>query len=238
MNEGPPIAARGALSDDDRMGAPRCTERTIGMLGDRRLPPAHGDERAILLGWLDWLRATVHRKCDRLSDEAARLRLIPSSELSVASLVSHLRWAEWYWFERCFLGRTSGSDDSTGGWGGGSEPVQDLLSAYEQQCTRSRAIAEEHELSTRWRHTRLKASTSFRFDGFWLMSSRRPRGTLGTWISCGKRPTEPGATDSRMSAHAAECADRKAGPSLTGNQPPTFTIAASRTLLSGQWLDR
>jgi uncharacterized damage-inducible protein DinB len=146
VNEGPPIAARGALSDDDRMGAPRCTERTIGMLGDRRLPPAHGDERAILLGWLDWLRATVHRKCDRLSDEAARLRLIPSSELSVASLVSHLRWAEWYWFERCFLGRTSGSDDSTGGWGGGSEPVQDLLSAYEQQCTRSRAIAEQHEL--------------------------------------------------------------------------------------------
>jgi hypothetical protein len=96
VNEGPPIAARGALSDDDRMGAPRCTERTIGMLGDRRLPPAHGDERAILLGWLDWLRATVHRKCDGLSDEAAvngQFAVPSGGQLKVPTLRGDLSWS-------------------------------------------------------------------------------------------------------------------------------------------------
>lgn len=79
------------------------------MSTDRRFPPPQGDERAVTLGWLDWQRATVPRKCAGLGDAEARRRVLPTSELTVASLVGHLRWVEWHWFERSSLGGSSGT---------------------------------------------------------------------------------------------------------------------------------
>lgn len=58
-------------------------------------------------------RATVHRKCEGLSDEVAYQRPIPASALSVASVVAHLRWVESHWFERSFLGRESPQGTAT-----------------------------------------------------------------------------------------------------------------------------
>lgn len=61
---------------------------------NRQFPPAGGDERSILVAWLEWQRATVHRKCAGLDDHATHERTIASSELTIASglpLVS-LRW--------------------------------------------------------------------------------------------------------------------------------------------------
>ena len=43
--------------------------RLLTMSIDRRFPPPRGDERAVTLGWLDWQRATVHRKCEGLGAE-------------------------------------------------------------------------------------------------------------------------------------------------------------------------
>jgi uncharacterized damage-inducible protein DinB len=113
---------------------------------ERSFPPAQADEREIFLGWLDWQRATVHRKCAGLNNEAAYQRPIPASALSVASVVSHLRWVEWHWFERSFLGREPASGDRNGGWDVGRAPLSDLLSAYAEQCVRSREIVDRHEL--------------------------------------------------------------------------------------------
>ena len=113
---------------------------------ERQFPPARGDERAVTLGWLDWQRATVHRKCAGLDDEAARRQAVPTSELTVASVVSHLRWVEWGWFERSFVGRPAHEGNQAGGWAVDPAPLDELLEAYAAQCARSRAIVEKHDL--------------------------------------------------------------------------------------------
>ena len=117
--------------------------RLLTMSTERRFPPPRGDERAVTLGWLDWQRATVHRKSEGLGDSDARRQVLPTSELTVASLVTHLRWTEWHWFERSFLGAPA--RDASLDWIVGSEALDELLEAYEAQCARSRTIVEQHD---------------------------------------------------------------------------------------------
>lgn len=111
---------------------------------DRSFPPALGDERAVLGGWLDFQRATVHRKCAGLTDEAAWSRPVAASPLSVAAVVAHLRWTEWHWLERSFLGASP--EDHGGGWDVEPGRLADLLDEYAGQCERSRAIVADHAL--------------------------------------------------------------------------------------------
>jgi uncharacterized damage-inducible protein DinB len=112
---------------------------------ERALPPPEGDEREVLVGWLNWQRGTVHRKCAGIAQEAAHSRLVGSSALTVASVISHLRWAEWHWFERSFLGEGSGAEgDTDGGWEVADVSVDDLLRSYAEQCARSQRIIEAH----------------------------------------------------------------------------------------------
>src|SRR3712207_1460598 len=84
-------------------------------------PPYVADERTQLVGWLDLQRAIVHWKCEGLSDEDAHRALLPTSPLvTVAGLVSHLRWVEHGWFESAFLGQPDASpstdDDEDAEW--------------------------------------------------------------------------------------------------------------------------
>lgn len=107
----------------------------------------------MLTGWLDWQRATVRLKCEGLSDVDARRTLVPTSPLmSVAGLVSHLRWVEYGWLEVSFLGRTdrrtsarSGSDPDAD-WRADGVPLARLLDDYDAQCARSREIVAAHDL--------------------------------------------------------------------------------------------
>ena len=85
----------------------------------------------------------MHRKCAGLGDSEARRQVLPTSELTVASLVTHLRWTEWHWFERSFLGAPA--RDASLDWVVGSEPLDELLDAYDAQCARSRTIVEQHD---------------------------------------------------------------------------------------------
>src|SRR5262245_35072737 len=71
----------------------------------RERPPFVGEERAQLVGWLDVQRAIVMWKCEELSEEDAHRSVLPASPLmTVAGLISHLRWVEHTWFEVLFLG--------------------------------------------------------------------------------------------------------------------------------------
>jgi hypothetical protein len=71
----------------------------------RDRPPFVADERTQLVGWLDLQRNIAFWKCDGLSDADAHRVVLPSSPLmTVAGLVSHLRWTEHTWFEVSFLG--------------------------------------------------------------------------------------------------------------------------------------
>jgi hypothetical protein len=57
---------------------------------DEKSEPAEGDERAVLLGWLDFHRRTLAEKCAGLTDAQLVDRSAPPSPLSLLGLVRHL----------------------------------------------------------------------------------------------------------------------------------------------------
>ena len=71
---------------------------------DREDPPLLGSERATLVSFLDWHRATLALKCEGLSDDQLRRQSMPPSTLSLLGLVRHLAEVERTWFRRVLAG--------------------------------------------------------------------------------------------------------------------------------------
>jgi uncharacterized damage-inducible protein DinB len=124
----------------------------------RERPPFVADERTQLIGWLDLQRALVRWKCEGLSESDARRVALPTSPLmTVAGLVSHLRWTEDCWFEVLFLGNRTGNPQFEGDvedadfLAPGASLAQ-LLDDYERQCARSNEIVAAHSLDEQGRH--------------------------------------------------------------------------------------
>jgi uncharacterized damage-inducible protein DinB len=65
--------------------------------GNRTDPPETGDERATLVGFLNWQRQTTEWKCRGLSADELRVRPIPSTNISLLGLVRHLADVEAGW---------------------------------------------------------------------------------------------------------------------------------------------
>jgi hypothetical protein len=117
--------------------------------------PPTWDERVTLATFLDYVRATVHVKCEGVSPEHARSAPLPGSPLTTMSgLVSHLRWAEYYWFQVVFQG-----EEDEGPWTeedpdremriGAETPLPLLLADYEAQCARYRELGASRDLDDR-----------------------------------------------------------------------------------------
>jgi uncharacterized damage-inducible protein DinB len=118
-----------------------------------RRPPGVADERTQLLGWLDLQRSLVRWKCAGLSEEDARRSVLPPSPLmTMAGLVSHLRWTEHCWFEVLFLGTPAEAnpqfrdEPEDGDWRVADVPLAELLDEYDRQWTRSNEIVAAHAL--------------------------------------------------------------------------------------------
>ena len=102
--------------------------------------------------------AIVHLKCEGLSDEDAHRAVLPSSPLmTVAGIVSHLRWVEHLWFEVVFLGGQAvgpgldeGPEDADMMVPG--VPLARLLADYARQCAVSSEITAAHPLDEPGRH--------------------------------------------------------------------------------------
>lgn len=122
-------------------------------------PPLVADERTQLVGWLDMQRAIIQWKCEGLSEEDAHRPVLPGSPLmTMAGLVSHVRWTEHCWFEVLFLGRDSAGNPAF------DETVEDadmrvegaslarLLDEYERQCQVSNEIIAAHSLDDVGKH--------------------------------------------------------------------------------------
>jgi hypothetical protein len=110
------------------------------------------------MGWYDLQRAIIHLKCSELSEADAHRSLLPTSPLmTVAGVVSHLRWAEQLWFEMVFLNRPmagpgfDGVEDSEMMVDG--VPLAELLDAYAAQCAVSNEIIAAHSLDETGRYT-------------------------------------------------------------------------------------
>ena len=127
-------------------------------------PPYVGDERSLLMGWYDLQRSIVVWKCEGLSDADAHRSLLPTSPLmTVAGIVSHLRWAEQTWFEVLLLGMPDdgpqfGDDPEDGDMIVDGIPLTQLLDEYTAQCARSNEIIAEHSLDTVGRHPGYQSS--------------------------------------------------------------------------------
>jgi uncharacterized damage-inducible protein DinB len=133
----------------------------------RTRPALTADERTQLLGWLDMNRAIILWKCEGLSDEDAHRAVLPASPLmTMAGLVSHLRWVEHCWFEVLLLNRPS-----TGSPQFLDEPedadmmvdgiaLTQLVADYEQQCLTSNEIAAEHGLDDVGRNPDFRAGAA------------------------------------------------------------------------------
>lgn len=112
----------------------------------RLRPAGDGDERTQLLGWLNLQRAIVHHKCEGLDDVAAHRPLVPTSPLmTVAGLVSHLRWVEHCWFEVLFLGGPAEANPQFGEEADADfrvdgVPLAQLLEEYARQCATSESV--------------------------------------------------------------------------------------------------
>jgi uncharacterized damage-inducible protein DinB len=118
---------------------------------ERQRPPFEGDERTLLMGFYNLQRDIVRWKCEGVSNEDAHRVVIPTSPLmTVAGLISHLRWAEQVWFEVLLLGGAADgppfqepedSDMMVDGI-----PLSQLLEEYRRQCETSDRIIAENAL--------------------------------------------------------------------------------------------
>lgn len=121
-------------------------------LSERVDPPMAADERTMLLAWLDWHRATVHRKCADLAADLSSAAPLPSSPMStIGGIVSHLRWVEAFWFDVVMLNQPDAApysaEDPDGEFRAGARrPLDELLTEYAAQCERSREITSHLEL--------------------------------------------------------------------------------------------
>ena len=77
----------------------------IGDMTDTRTdPPYVAPEKAMLVAWLDWHRATLLVKCEALTDQQLRTRSVPPSTMSLLGLVRHLADVERGWHRRTLEG--------------------------------------------------------------------------------------------------------------------------------------
>ena len=119
-----------------------------------------GDERTVLESFLDFHRAMVLRKLRGVSDPDAAQRLVPSAT-TLAGLVKHLTLVERNWFA-CLLDPglvnaylTSEEDAAASFALTDADTIDQLATAYQEQCARSRELAARFDLDHAVPHPQL-----------------------------------------------------------------------------------
>jgi uncharacterized damage-inducible protein DinB len=121
--------------------------------------PARWDERAVLTTMLAYVRDTVHLKCAGLSDEQGRRAPLPGSPLTtISSLVSHLRWIEYYWIRVILIGEpdqmpVTEEDPDAEMRLGLSVPLERLLAEYRATCDQLTDLVAPLDLGTESKST-------------------------------------------------------------------------------------
>ena len=117
----------------------------------RPKPPLAADEATTLLGWLDFLRATVAWKCSGLDSAALRLA-VGASSMTLGGLLKHLAAVEDSHFAEWLLGRPPGPPwdsvdwdaDPDWAWSSSADDApEQLFTLWHQACDRSRRIVQE-----------------------------------------------------------------------------------------------
>jgi len=131
--------------------------------------PAQFDERTILVQMLHYAQDTAVLKVSGLSEELARTAPLPGSPLmSPANILNHLRWVERSWVNGDLFG---GEDD--GPWTdenpdaefeeGSTLPLAEVVSRYEEEAARTRAVFAEVDLDMVRRNERRRQPVTARW---------------------------------------------------------------------------
>jgi hypothetical protein len=112
---------------------------------DREEPADDADERTLLVGWLEFHRATLARKCAGLSDDLLRRCPVPPSTLSMIGLVRHVTEIERLYIRHGFAGEPISpllyvTDDEPDGDFDLRDDVRGSLAAWHEHV----AAAREH----------------------------------------------------------------------------------------------
>ncbi|MET0766261.1 MAG: DUF664 domain-containing protein [Aeromicrobium sp.] len=113
-------------------------------------------------------------KVEGLSDADGYGSLLSTSpRITIASLVSHLRWTERGWFAATFPHPASGHlpTDEGGGWEFSREPLHKQVDAYEAECPLSRRVVASLDLGTMQEVTLILGSRCSHLSSFWLSAS-------------------------------------------------------------------
>lgn len=113
-------------------------------------PPAAVGEAATLLGFLEFLRASLEWKCSGL-DTAALHRRLPGhpSEMTLGGMLKHLAFVEFWWFEAVALGEPASEPWVSADWdadpdwdwhSAAQDSAEDLRAVWSAQVARSRQI--------------------------------------------------------------------------------------------------
>lgn len=110
-------------------------------------------------------RAIIQWKCDGLSEADAHRSVLPASPyMTMAGVLSHLRWVEHLWFEVILMGRPAvgprfeGPEDADMMVEG--VPLAQLLAEYERQCVVSNEIVTARSLDEVGLHPDFRASAA------------------------------------------------------------------------------
>jgi uncharacterized protein DUF664 len=132
----------------------------LGTMTVRNFPAPDADERVLLEAWLDYYRDTLLAKCAGLTPQQLTDRSCPPSTMSLIGLVRHLSE-----MERCYVHRLADgslplryvTDASPDGDFDDVAPVAtgDDLTAYAQDCARSREVTGGRPLDRHLRWTYL-----------------------------------------------------------------------------------
>lgn len=122
------------------------------MTADYDALPRNADERTTLIGFLEWQRATLARKCEGLTADQLRERAAAPATLSLLGLVRHLTDVERGWFRRTLALEDiqdvySSEADPDGDFNNTEEnPVEEVFSAWRAECERARRIVAARTL--------------------------------------------------------------------------------------------
>ena len=114
--------------------------------------PRNDDERSTLLGFLDWQRLTLARKCEGLDPDQLRIRSAEPSTLSLLGLVRHMADVELGWFRRTLAGEDaayhySTDDDVDGEFDNvDTADVAEAFETWRSECTRADEIISRRAL--------------------------------------------------------------------------------------------
>jgi uncharacterized damage-inducible protein DinB len=113
-------------------------------------PPLAGSEADVLVGFLEYHRATLERKVEGLDAEQLAQRLEPSS-MTLGGMLKHLAYVEDWWFNQVFAGGKTHEPWSTVDWradpdwdwhSAAAHSPEELGELWESEVATSRRLTE------------------------------------------------------------------------------------------------